>query len=333
MAIYTKKGDKGETGLLGGSRISKDSLKVSCYGTLDEANAALGVAFSQIMNDEIKDIIKAIQKQLFVAGAELASDEKGKTLLRDKVSAKEIASFEEVIDRYEQKLGPLREFIIPGETTASASLHLARSIIRRAERLIVQLNNEEPVRQEVIQYVNRLSDVLFMLARAEVHFSLMEEIKGKVLEKLETLAEKSVTLSLELACKMAQAAEEKAAAISVPIVFSVVDPAGNVVLLHRMEGALLASLDLAPNKAYTAVALKMATHKLVPVIQPGTELYGIQLSNKNKIVTFGGGYPLKNNHQLIGGIGVSGGTVEEDMLIAAEALKVFDNERGVSHDD
>lgn len=331
MAIYTKKGDKGETGLLGGSRISKDSLKVSCYGTLDEANAALGIAYSQITNSEIKDIIKNIQKQLFVVGAELASDDKGKSLLKDKVSTKDIAGFEEIIDKYEQKLGPLHEFIIPGETTASASLHLSRSIIRRAERLIVELNKGEAIRQEVIQYVNRLSDVLFMLARAEVQNNLLEDIKGKVLGKLGALKEKKMTLSLELAFKMAQAAEEKAAAIGIPVVFSVVDPAGNMILLHRMEGSLLASLDLAPNKAYTAAALKMATHELVPVIQPGSELYGIQLSNQNRIVTFGGGYPLKHNNQLIGGIGVSGGTVEEDMLIATEALKVFALERGGSN--
>lgn len=89
-----------------------------------------------------------------------------------------------------------------------------------------------------------------------------------------------------------------------------------------MENSLLASLELALNKAYTSVALKMATHELAPIIQPGTELYGIQMTNQ-KIVTFGGGYPLKLEEQVIGGIGVSGGTVEEDMVIATEAIEVF----------
>lgn len=331
MAIYTKKGDKGETGLLGGSRIPKDSLKVSCYGTLDEANAALGIAYSQVDHNEIKSIIRNIQKQLFVVGAELASDEKGKNLLRDKVSESDVAELEEVVDRFEAMLGPLHEFIIPGETTASASLHLSRSIIRRAERLIVELANESTVRHEVMQYVNRLSDVLFMLARAEAHYSLVQDIKNKVIGKLAALKSGGANLTLEWAFKMAQAAESKAEEIGVPIVFSVVDTAGNIVLLHRMEGSLLASLELSPNKAYTAVALKMATHELVPAIQPGAELYGIQLSNQNKIVTFGGGYPLEINQHIIGGIGVSGGTVTEDMLIATEALKLFEKERRTLH--
>ena len=98
-------------------------------------------------------------------------------------------------------------------------------------------------------------------------------------------------------------------------------------LIHRMQDALLASLDISPNKAYTSVALKMATHELVPLIQPGTELYGIQFSNQGKIVTFGGGYPLKSGREIIGGIGVSGGSVKDDMIIAEEALKVFEQER------
>ncbi|MDF1507158.1 cob(I)yrinic acid a,c-diamide adenosyltransferase [Robertmurraya sp. DFI.2.37] len=324
MAIYTKKGDKGETGLLGGSRISKDSLKVSCYGTLDEANAALGVAFSQIANDEMKSIIREIQKQLFVVGAELASDEKGKDLLTSKISEKEIAKFEEIIDKFEQIMGPIHEFIIPGDTSASANLHLSRAIIRRAERLIVELAKTSIVRSEVIQYVNRLSDLLFMLARAEVYYCHIEEIKTKVIGKLKALkgSDAPFCLSLQLASAMAQAAEKKAMEIGVPVVISIVDSAGHAILLHRMENSLLASLELALNKAYTSVALKMATHELVPIIQPGTELYGIQMTNQ-KIVTFGGGYPLKLEEKVIGGIGVSGGTVEEDMVIATEATAVF----------
>ncbi|ALF10864.1 cob(I)yrinic acid a,c-diamide adenosyltransferase [Parageobacillus thermoglucosidasius] len=330
MAIYTKKGDKGETGLLGGSRISKDSLQVACYGTLDEANAALGVAYSQIENKEIKSIIRDIQKQLFVVGAELASDEKGYSLLKEKVSGKDVTTLEDIIDHYEKKLGPIHEFIIPGETTASSHLHLARAIIRRAERLIVNLSKTSNVRLEIIQFMNRLSDALFMLARAEVYYSMVEGIKEKVIEKIRT-GKTSHELTLEMALKMANVAERKAAEIGVPIVFTAVDASGNIVLLHRMKGALLASLDLSPNKAYTAVALKMATHELAPLIQPGRELYGIQVSNQNKIVTFGGGYPLKINDEIIGGIGVSGGSVEEDMEIAQAVLTLFEEERGGLH--
>lgn len=326
MGIYTRKGDKGETGLLGGSRIGKDSLRVSCYGTLDEANAAIGVAYSLITCKEIKDILRGVQKQLFMVGAELASDQKGKNYLKEKVQPSDISAFEQLIDKYETQLGPLKEFVIPGDTTASSQLHLARTIIRRAERLIVELSKEEEVREEITQYVNRLSDLIFMLARTEVQSSFMEKVKAKVLEKLEPSQKNAKKLSLQAACQMAETAEQVANRIGVPIVFSVVDEGGNLVLLHRMEGALLASVEIAPNKAYTSVALKMATHELVPHIQPGAALYGLQLTNHHRIVTFGGGYPLTVQGEIVGAIGVSGGTVEEDMTIATSALQVFGSE-------
>ncbi|MBB6217637.1 ATP:cob(I)alamin adenosyltransferase [Anaerosolibacter carboniphilus] len=328
MGIYTKKGDKGETGLLGGSRIRKDDLRVSCYGTLDEANAALGVAYSLIESKSIQGIVRDIQKRLFVVGAELASDEAGREFLKDTVQQKDIEALESIIDRYEEQLGPLKEFIIPGGTTASASIHLARTIIRRAERLIVELSQGTDVRQELIRYVNRLSDTLFMLARGEEQYSFKEAVKRKVLERLGYKANRK-NLNLDLAKKMAEAVEEKAIQMGVPIVFSVVDAGGNMILLHRMNDSLLVSLDIAQNKAYTAAALKIPTHEVAPLIQPGEVLYGLQWTNQNRIVTFGGGYPLKIHNEIVGGIGISGGTVEEDMMIAAQALRVFEYERGI----
>lgn len=331
MGIYTKKGDKGETGLLGGSRIGKDHLKVSSYGTLDEANAVLGVAYSMINREELKNIIHEIQRQLFVVGAELASDDKGKNYIKKLVSQEEIGYFEKVIDEYEVLLGPITEFIIPGETPASAHLHQARSIIRRAERLVVELSKTAEVREELIKYINRLSDVLFMLARAEVYYSLVENVITKVLDRVET--QSSLKLDLKLARKLAKAVERKAEEIGVPIVFSVVDEGGSAILLHRMEDALLVSIELAPNKAYTSVALKAPTHNLAPLVQPGADLFGLQQSNQNRIVPFGGGFPLTVNGKIIGGIGVSGGTVEEDILLATCAIEVFERLIEVNSND
>lgn len=324
--VYTKKGDGGETGLLGGSRVRKDSLKVSCYGTLDEANSALGIAYSIIDSKEIKDIIRSIQKKIFVLGAELASDEKGSEYLKDRVSQRDIEELEGIIDRYDQQLGPLREFVIPGGSQGSSTIHLARTIVRRSERSIVELSAENNVRPELLKYVNRLSDTLFMLARMEEHLTFVDIVKNKVLERL---GKKTATteITLDLAKKMAEAVEVKALNMGVPVVFSVVDSGGNVVLTHRMNGALLASLDIAPNKAYTSVALKMPTHDVADLVKPGSDLYGLQYTNNNKIVTFGGGYPLKLGSEIIGGIGVSGGSVEEDKTIANQALRVFEYER------
>lgn len=331
MSIYTKKGDKGETGLLGGSRIGKDSLKVSSYGTLDEANAVLGVAYSMIKREELKNIIHEIQRQLFVVGAELASDEKGRNYIKKLVSQEEISYFEKVIDEYDLLLGPITEFIIPGETSASAHLHQARSIVRRAERLVVELSKTDDVREDLIKYINRLSDVLFMLARAEVYYSLVENVITKVLDRVET--QSSLKLDLKLAKELAKAVERKAEEIKVPIVFSVVDEGGNTILHHRMDDALLVSIELAPNKAYTSVALKTPTHNLAPLVQPGADLFGLQPSNQNRIVPFGGGFPLTVNGKIIGGIGVSGGTVEEDILLATSAIEVFERLIEVNSND
>jgi ATP:cob(I)alamin adenosyltransferase len=331
MSIYTKKGDKGETGLLGGSRIGKESLKVSSYGTLDEANAVLGVAYSLIKREELKNIIHEIQRQLFVVGAELASDEKGKNYIKKLISQEEITYFENVIDEYDVLLGPITEFIIPGETPASAHLHQARSIIRRAERLVVELSKTAEVREELIKYINRLSDVLFMLARAEVYYSLVENVITRVLDRVKT--QSPLKLDLKLAKKLAKAVERKAEEIRVPIVFSVVDEGGNMILHHRMDDALLVSMELALNKAYTSVVLKTRTHNLAPLVQPGSDLFGLQSSNQNRIVPFGGGFPLTVNGKIIGGIGVSGGTVEEDILLATCAIEVFERLIEVNSND
>ncbi len=325
--IYTKKGDKGETGLLGGSRIEKDDLRVSCYGTLDEANAMIGTAYSLIKNTDIREILHQIQQQLFLVGAELASDVQGRSSLKQLINRHEVQWLEEKIDHYQQIVGEQREFIIPGKSTGSALLHVARTIIRRAERNIISLNKNKKIREEILQYINRLSDTLFMLARMEEQWSFIEEIKNKVLEKLK-VQNKEEYLNLEIVKKMAKAAEEKAYQIGVPIIFSVVDAGGNLMLYHRMDDALLVSIDISINKAYTSAFLKIPTHEVAPLVQPGTELYGLQWTNGNRIITFGGGYPLKVHHRIVGAIGVSGGSVEQDMTIAMHALRIFELERG-----
>ncbi|WP_432666508.1 cob(I)yrinic acid a,c-diamide adenosyltransferase [Wukongibacter baidiensis] len=326
--VYTKTGDKGETGLFGGSRISKDDLRVDCYGTVDEVISIIGVAYSIIDNMEIKEILRYIQKKLFSIGAELASDEKGYGLLKDKVAEEDVTYLENLIDKYLEKVGPQKSFIIPGKTTTSATLHVARTTVRRAERKITKLAKEASISNSLIKYINRLSDVLFILARVEEEKTFMDEVKGRVMERLKMISNKNI-LTLGLAKKMARAAEEKANSIGVSIVYSIADLGGNLILLHKMEDALLASTDISINKAYTSVALKMPTDKVADLVQPGSELYGIQWTNNNRIVTFGGGYPLKASDKIIGGIGVSGGTVEQDMEIALHSLRVFELERGI----
>jgi uncharacterized protein GlcG (DUF336 family) len=130
-------------------------------------------------------------------------------------------------------------------------------------------------------------------------------------------------LNLDLALDLIEAARKKAEQIGVPMVIAVVDEGGNLMAQQRMDGALLVSIDIALNKAYTAVALKMPTHELAPLAQSGQPLFGIHNADGGRIVIFGGGYPLKVQGKLVGGIGVSGGSVEDDMACAQEALALL----------
>ncbi|MFZ5969707.1 MAG: GlcG/HbpS family heme-binding protein [Bacillota bacterium] len=168
------------------------------------------------------------------------------------------------------------------------------------------------------------------MKKVQAYSMVKGTIRGAIIlgreERCMLKKEEKYVLSLALARKMAEAAEKKSKEIGVPIIFSAVDDGGNLLLLNRMEDAILVSIDIAINKAYTSVFLKLPTDQIAPLAQPGASLYGLQNTNNNRLVIFGGGYPLKVGDKIIGGIGVSGGTVEEDMVIASEALKVFEME-------
>lgn len=166
MKIYTKTGDAGETGLYGGERVPKDALRVSAYGTVDEANAAIGVARSSVNDKTIIETLAALQNALFDVGADLAtpSDSKYRSKLTP-IDEHDAAHLEGLIDRYEEELEPLQNFILPGGHEAAATLHLARTIVRRAEREVTRLAKEEEVNAHVAIYLNRLSDLLFVMAR------------------------------------------------------------------------------------------------------------------------------------------------------------------------
>ena len=171
MKIYTKTGDKGETGLFGGARVSKASLRVEAYGQVDELNSVLGLVRSEGEFDAgIAALLEAVQCQLFNLGAELASAPDNKVALNiPLVSEDEIAALEHAIDRAEGELQPLKTFVLPGGSRAAATLHLARTVCRRAERALVLLAQEESVRADCVRFLNRLSDALFVFARLANH--------------------------------------------------------------------------------------------------------------------------------------------------------------------
>ncbi|WP_413533749.1 cob(I)yrinic acid a,c-diamide adenosyltransferase [Empedobacter brevis] len=183
MKVYTKTGDKGATGLYGGTRVSKNSLKIDSYGTVDELNSYLGLIRSYKINPALEEEIIIIQKDLFNLGAELATPvdklylANGKPRIPKMISEEDIVQLEDWIDDLEGQLEQLTHFILPGGNQAASHAHIARCICRRAERLTVGLAEEEEIRPELQKYLNRLSDYLFVLARKIAADNNHEEIK------------------------------------------------------------------------------------------------------------------------------------------------------------
>lgn len=166
--IYTKTGDKGETGLFGGRRLPKNHLRIEAYGTVDELNAFIGLVSDHIEDDQLDAALKSIQDLLFVIGSNLASDPDKEMAVPD-VKEADIEVLEAAIDEMEQSLPALKHFILPGGHVAVSHAHVARCVCRRAERLVVALASEELVLDIIIRYLNRLSDYLFVVARKIGH--------------------------------------------------------------------------------------------------------------------------------------------------------------------
>ena len=170
MKIYTRTGDQGDTGLFGGARVPKDDVRVDAYGSVDEANAAIGAALAHGKSAFVRGVLTAVQSDLFTLGAELASvagfeERLGIALLTDA----DVTRLEQAIDEAEGPLPPLKNFILPGGPPDVATLHVARTVVRRAERLLVTLSRRETLRPVLLVYLNRLADLLFVLARRAQH--------------------------------------------------------------------------------------------------------------------------------------------------------------------
>ena len=393
--VYTRTGDKGDTGLFGGSRVPKQSLRVEAYGTVDEANAALGAAKAMLPAGQWRRRVHDVQQRLFVLAAELASDPEGATILANKINADDITDLEHLIDDCLAVTGPQREFVVPGRDDRSGAFHQARTVVRRAERRVLTLAETEPVRPELIKYLNRLSDAVYSLARLaetwrdEEIERIVRDAVAKVLgtpskqvepdrdegavrvettrqpknrpnpghhgfdtasspseqagstnftrAKLaqpdgEPLGERSASapsrgrtpirrFDLAAAKRIAERAEARSAELGVPVVIAAADAGGNLMLLHRIEGALLASIEIAINKAWSAVAFQAPTATLGPLATGDGPLPGLADTNSGRVVLFGGGVPVHVDGELAGAIGISGGTAEQDVDIATCALQ------------
>ncbi|MFV0576566.1 MAG: cob(I)yrinic acid a,c-diamide adenosyltransferase [Vibrio sp.] len=368
MGIYTKTGDKGTTALYGGTRVAKDALQVEAYGTVDELNALVSVAEKSLTDENNKILLEQVQFALFYLGAELASaDPQNYCEQHRHIQEDDITALEQHIDVCMAAVPAMNQFVLPGRSEAGSRLHQARTVARRAERRLVQLNHDLELRPLVLKYVNRLSDFFYAVARHEDHQALQAQIIAKVAEKYMTAVQSynqepsqsqsqlshnrirpetndSTSISgssfkgqdvmnfqqqQEAASEISfgnihqifKQAIDEAIRIELPVVISICDRHGNLIMTYRMPEALLVSIDLAFKKAYSAVALKMSTDKIAGAVQPGAPLYDLVASCDNKVVAFGGGFPIYDQSgKIIAAIGVSGGSVEQDMQVAQAGL-------------
>ena len=166
--VYTRTGDDGTTGLGGGQRVGKDTLRIEAYGTVDELNSTLGVALASGLNEDVATALGAVQNELFHLGSDLCILEEDKAKMPvPRIEERHVVALEKLMDRLSEELSPLENFILPGGAPAAAHLHVARTVCRRAERLVVTLSRTEAVGPWTVRYLNRLSDALFVMARHE----------------------------------------------------------------------------------------------------------------------------------------------------------------------
>lgn len=179
MKIYTKTGDLGTTGLFGGGRVPKHHLRVAAYGAVDETNSFLGLAAAYCPDPDLRQRIERVQGELFEVGADLATPLDAKTSYVVRVNPAKIESLEQEIDAWEEELPPLQNFILPGGSLTGATLHIARTVCRRAERAVAALAETEAIQPDTQRYLNRLSDWLFVLARVINHRQSQTETPWK----------------------------------------------------------------------------------------------------------------------------------------------------------
>ena len=178
MKIYTKTGDRGQTRLFDGTRVAKNDLRVEAYGNVDELNSAIGSALAFTSDAGIAELLQNIQQELFSLGAQLADPKfDAEQFAKPSLSPEWVAALENAMDHLDEELPPLRAFVLPGGGQCGALLHLARTICRRAERTVVELNETTSLDPKVIEYLNRLSDLLFVLARVVNHREGKQEIQ------------------------------------------------------------------------------------------------------------------------------------------------------------
>ena len=346
MKIYTKTGDAGTTSLVHTKNISKSDDRVEVMGTIDELTSHIGLIKTKIQDEQTISFLENIQQTLMTVMAGIADSYNMKYKLKDE----NIQELEKEIDRLESSFERPKKFILPGANPVSAQMDVTRTVARRAERCLAAVSVKFGSDGGARKYMNRLADYLYVLARSYdaameniahsdsvtggtqvIKENMTREISSQNGGKIndEELIQQVLLrmgqgrMTLELSKKLIEKIEEEAKKRGKKAVIAVCGPDGNPIAVHVMDGAFLVSFDVAVRKAYTAVAFKMSTMELSKLAQPGQTFYGLESLDGGKIVIFGGGVPLVYQGNIIGGLGISGGTGEEDHSLAEYALSVL----------
>ena len=347
MNIYTKNGDKGTTDLIRTKNVSKSDDRIQLVGTIDELTSHIGLVKSMLEDGDTVRLLEKIQRTLITVMAGVADPYNREY----KISDDKTEILEEEIDRLEGLFNRPKEFILSGKSRLSAEMDVARTVARRAERALASVSIKFGADVGTKKFMNRLADYLYLLARytdaAEADTAEQKAAQDETQNKaengavMETVSKTSasnenlsealiqevmkrmglpVKITLDNAKRLIEMIETEAKRRGKKAVIAVCGPDGNPIAVHVMDGAFLVSFDVAVKKAYTSVAVKMSTMELSKIAQPGETFYGVDKMDGGKIVIFGGGIPIKVGDTIIGGLGVSGGTGEEDHSLAEYGL-------------
>ena len=282
------------------------SLEKSIFNHIDEAINLIKKLDKFIDNQDFSNILKELSKKFL--------------LIKDKKNVSfETKNIENCILKYSNTLSLNDEYKIPEENEEVLVAYLLYIIIKKIQRRFTMLSKNREIKLELMNYINKSRDFSHI-----VYKSLQEKVMIKYVVELisEKLSSTENNLSLEKARKIIRAGEKKAKEMNLSAVFAVVNSEGNLIIEERMDNAILVSIDVAYKKAYTAAALKLNTEDLTALVQPGAMFYGLQ--SDPKYIVFGGGMLLKVDGKIVGAVGVSGGSAQEDMEIAKACVKAFE---------
>ena len=284
------------------------SLEKSIFNHIDEAINLIKKLDKFIDNQDFSNILKELSKKFL--------------LIKDKKNVSfETKNIENCILKYSNILSLNDEYKTPEENEEVLIAYRLYIIIKKIQRRILLLSKSRRIKLELINYINKSRDFLHIVYKFIQEKVMVKYVMELVSEKLSSI-DMDNNLSLEKARKIIRAGERKAKEMNIAAVFAVVNPEGNLIIEERMDNAILVSVEVAYKKAYTAAALKLNTQDLTALVQPGAMFYGLQ--SDPKYIVFGGGMLLKVDGKIVGAVGVSGGSAQEDMEIAKACVKAFE---------